>query len=218
MNLTFFLNVEKIQWTLEGQMSSPFRDNLLRKIVSFRSFLFLPPFILMGLTYYNETENNFVWPLGISIIFVGFLIRLWSTKYIGRRTPSMKKKGKELVNMGPYAVVRNPLYIGNIVVATGLSVLSKLIWFTPFVFLYFFSLYHVVVLYEEKKLSERWEDGYLTYFNEVPRWIPRLRNLRGFKAVGFKWTQALRSEIPSLIYILVGILVFVLKDILDNVK
>ncbi len=130
----------------------------------------------------------------------------------------MKKKGKELVNMGPYAIVRNPLYIGNIIIATGLSVLSELIWFTPFVFLYFSALYHIVVLYEEKKLSERWENDYLAYFNEVPRWIPRLRNLHGSKADGFKWIQALRSELPSVIYILFGILAFVLKDLLGNMK
>ncbi len=191
----------------------------MKKLASFRSFLYLSPLVVMGITYYNEMENDFIiWPLGIAIIFIGFLIRLWSTKYIGRRTPSMKKKGKTLVNMGPYAIVRNPLYIGNILIATGLSVLSKLIWFTPFVMLYFFALYHVVVLYEEKKLSERWEDEYLAYFNEVPRWIPKLRNLHRFKANGFKWIQALRSEIPSLIYILFGIFVFVLKDILGNMK
>jgi len=200
-------------------MSFPLRDNILKKIASFRSFLYLPPFVVMGMTHYNEMENDFIiWPLGIAIIFIGFLIRLWSTKHIGRRTPSVKKKGKELVNTGPYAIVRNPLYIGNIIIATGLSVLSKLIWFTPFVFLYFFALYHVVVLYEEKKLSERWEDDYLAYFNEVPRWIPRLRNLHHFKANGFKWTQALRSELPSLIYILFGIFIFVLKEILSNMK
>jgi hypothetical protein len=130
----------------------------------------------------------------------------------------MKKKGKILVDTGPYAIVRNPLYIGNIIIATGLSVLSELIWLTPFVFLYFSALYHIVVLYEEKKLSERWEDEYLAYFNEVPRWIPKLRNLHRFKANGFKWIQALRSEIPSLIYILFGIFVFILKEILGNMK
>ena len=198
-------------------MSLLFRDNILKKIVSFRSFLYLPPFVVLIITFYNEMENDFlIWPLGISMIFIGFLIRLWSTKYIGRRTPSTKKKGKTLVNMGPYAIVRNPLYIGNIIIATGLSVLSKLIWFTPFVTIYFFTLYHFVVLYEEKKLSERWEDDYLAYFKEVPRWIPKLRNLHRFKANGFKWIQALRSETRSLIYILFGIFAFVLKEILSN--
>lgn len=200
-------------------MSFSFRDKILKKLSSFRSFLYLPPFGVMAITFYNEMENDFIiWPLGIAIVFIGFLIRLWSTKYIGRRTPSMKKKGKTLVNTGPYAIVRNPLYIGNIIIVTGLSVLSELIWLTPFVILYFFTLYHFVVLYEEKKLSERWGDEYLAYFNEVPRWIPRLRNLYRFKANGFKWIQALRSEVPSLIYILFGIFVFALKDILSNMK
>lgn len=200
-------------------MSFSFRDKILKKIAFFRSFLYFFPLGVMAITFYNEMENDFIiWPLGISIIFIGFLIRLWSTKYIGRRTPSMKKKGKILVNAGPYAIVRNPLYIGNIIIATGLSVLSELIWLTPFVVFYFFPLYHFVVLYEEKKLSERWEDEYLAYFNEVPRWIPRLRNLHRFKGNGFKWIQALRSETPSLIYILFGIFIFVLKEILSNMK
>lgn len=200
-------------------MSLLFRDNILKKIASFRSFLYLPPFVVMIITFYNEMEDDFIiWPLGIAIIFIGFLIRLWATKHIGRRTSLMRKKGKILVKTGPYAIVRNPLYIGNIIIATGLSILSELIWLTPFVMLYFFALYHFVILYEEKRLSERWGDEYLAYFNKVPRWIPRLRDLYRFKATGFKWIQALRSEIPSLIYILFGIFVFVLKEILGNMK
>jgi len=138
-------------------MSSSISDWILRKLSNYRGFTYLPPFFLMAITFYHETEHHFIiWPLGIELILVGGSIRLWATKHIGRRMPWKKKKGKQLVRTGPYARVRNPLYIGNIVAATGLSLFSELVWFAPLVILYLFILYHLVALFEEKKLTERW--------------------------------------------------------------
>jgi len=192
------------------------QDRILEKLSAYRGFFYLPPFSLMAITFYKEWEDDsIIWPLGIGIILIGLLIRLWATKHIARRMPWMKKKGKKLVKTGPYAIVRNPLYIGNISIAMGLSVLSELAWFLPFVFLYFFILYHSVALYEEKKLLGRWGDEYRAYLKDVPRWIPRLKNLDEVKANKFSWTDALRSEAPSILVILFGIFIFFLKEILS---
>lgn len=172
----------------------------------------------MAILFYWETEHHFIiWPLGITLMFVGASIRLWATKHIGRRMPWMKKKGKQLVKTGPYAMVRNPLYIGNIIIATGLSLLSELIWFTPLVILYLFVLYHLIALYEEKKLSERWGKDFQRYLKEVPRWIPRLNIWPATKEGGFRWINAFRSEIPSLYVALLGIMVFALKWYLSHI-
>ena len=127
----------------------------------------------------------------------------------------MKKKGKILVKEGPYAIVRNPLYIGNILVVIGLAILSELAWAIPFVFVYFFTLYHLVAVYEEKKLLDRWGDEYRVYMNEVPRWIPKFKNLHLNKVSGFPWKVALRTEVPSLLVILFGISFFFFKEILS---
>ncbi len=197
-------------------MGFPFRDRILRTLSTYRGFSYVPPFSFMAMTFYQEWEDDsVVWPLGIGIILIGVLVRLWATKHIGRRTPWMKKKGKKLVKTGPYAIVRNPLYIANIIIAVGLSVLSELAWFIPFVFLYFFILYHFVVLYEEKKLSERWGDEYRAYVNEVPRWIPKLKNFHKYKTNGFAWMDVLRSEASSILVILLAISIFVMKEILS---
>lgn len=74
---------------------------------------------------------------------------------------------------------------------------------------------HLVVLYEEKKLLERWGDEYRAYLNEVPRWIPNLKNLHKAKEDGVNWIDALRSEVPSLLVILFGIFIFAIKEILS---
>jgi len=110
---------------------------------------------------------------------------------------------------------QNPLDIGNISIAMGLSVLSELPWSIPLVFIYFFTLYHLVAVYEEKKLLDRWGDEYQVYMNEVPRWIPKLKNLNKNQISGFPWKVALRIEFPSLLVILFGISFFFIKDILS---
>jgi protein-S-isoprenylcysteine O-methyltransferase Ste14 len=189
---------------------------ILKKLSTYRGFFYVPMFGLLAIIFYRELEDDFiVWTLGIGIIIAGFLIRLWATKHIGRRMPWLKRKGKTLVKTGPYAIVRNPLYIGNIIIAMGLSILSELAWSIPFVFIYFFTLYHFVAVYEENKLLDRWGDEYQVYMNEVPRWIPKFKNLHLNQTDGFPWKTALRSEIPSLLVIIFGISFFFLKEILS---
>jgi protein-S-isoprenylcysteine O-methyltransferase Ste14 len=168
------------------------------------------------MTFYKETEDELtIWSLGFAIITPGFLIRLWATKHIGRRMPWVKKE-KKLVKTGPYSLVRNPLYIGNIIIAIGLALFSELIWFIPLTFFYLFTLYHLVARYEEKKLLERWGKEYAVYLGEVPRWIPKLKNLHRATEGGFHWLHALRSEIPSFYVILFSILIFFLKEVISD--
>jgi protein-S-isoprenylcysteine O-methyltransferase Ste14 len=198
-------------------MLSSIWDRILKGLSTYRGYTYIPPFILMAITFYHEVENDFViWPLGIIIILMGISIRVWATKHIGRRMPWIKKKGKKLVNTGPYAMVRNPLYIGNITIAAGLSILSKLIWMVPLVILYLFVIYHLVALFEEKKLLARWPSEYQMYLNKVPRWIPRFKDLETNKSEGFRWRNALRSELPSIYVILFAILIFVLKEFFSH--
>jgi len=199
-------------------MSFSIRYKIMKGLSTYRGFFYIPLFGMMAIFFHHETKyHSILWSAGIALMLIGASIRLWGTKHIGRRMPWMKKKGKQLVRTGPYAMVRNPLYIGNIIIATGLSLLSELIWFAPLVILYFFILYHLVVLYEEEKLSERWGEDFRRYLEEVPRWIPKLNNWPATKEGGFRWINALRSEIPSLYVALLGIFVFVLKWYLSHI-
>jgi protein-S-isoprenylcysteine O-methyltransferase Ste14 len=200
-------------------MRLPRKDWIFEKLSTFRGFSYLLPIGLMAIISYKETEDELtIWPLGIGIVVLGASIRLWGTKHIGRRMPWVKKKEKILVKTGPYAMVRNPLYIGNLFIAAGLSIVSELIWMVPFVILYLFIFYHLVVLHEEKKLSERWGEEYAAYMREVPRWIPRLHHLQRAKGGGFEWRDALRSEIPSFYVNGLAVLIFVVKEILSDIR
>jgi protein-S-isoprenylcysteine O-methyltransferase Ste14 len=198
-------------------MPFPSKDWIFEKLSAYRGYAYILPFGLMAIITYGEWEQDAVlWLLGFAIVIPGFLIRLWATKHIGRRMPWMKKKGKHLATTGPYALVRNPLYIGNIIIAMGLSIFSELIWFVPLIFFYLLVIYHLVAQFEEKKLSERWGDQYRAYMREVPRWIPKFKRFGEAKIGGFRWRDAFRSEVPSLYVVILAVFIFVLKEFISG--
>ena len=94
-------------------------------------------------------------------------LRLWATTNIGGR------KSQQLVNYGPYAFCRNPLYVG-----TFLMMLSEACFLKSLTFalatLVLFVFYHVgVVPAEEQLLRARFGAVYQDYCDAVPRWCPR---------------------------------------------
>ena len=171
----------------------------------------------MVFCFWNEYENDFItWSVGPSIMALGLVIRIWATKHIGKRIPRKYKEGRRrlLIVTGPYRLVRNPLYIGNIVAMMGLCLLSELVWFMPIAFAYFFLLYSLVVRYEEYKLSVLFEGEYEIYRQKVPRWIPRLSMIAKSKKGGFTWSSSVRGELLGVASSSVMILILLGKEII----
>ena len=183
----------------------------MRVLSRYRGGFFLPLLGFMFLCRWNEYENDpVIWTLGSVALLVSLSIRIWGTAYIGRRIPKWimphKWDQKELVKSGPYSIVRNPLYIANIIAMLGICVVFELLWFLPVTFLYLFALYSIVTRYEEEKLSRRFGQAYLTYKKRVPRWIPKPDRWNG-EMRKIPWGPVLLGESRSC---LLGILVLVL--------
>lgn len=187
----------------------------LRWICKRRNYFYLPVLLIMALCFWGKSRNHLIiWPVGLSIIALGLLIRIWATKHIGIRI-LRKYKDREtlpLVVTGPYSLVRNPLYIGNILVIVGLCIFSELLWLTPIVLIYFFILYSLVVRYEEYKLSALFEREYEIYKQKIPRWILRFTMIRKIKSGGSSWYAALNAELPSFAYTSAAILTLLSKE------
>lgn len=112
----------------------------------------------------RSTDRGFF--IGIPVIFLGEIIRIWSNGYI--------RKARELATDGPYAYVRNPLYVGNFLMGLGFCLI---IWNPLIVAIYtigFFAVYWITVKGEEQRLSFKFKDQYEDYVKSVPRFIPRL--------------------------------------------
>ncbi len=149
---------------------------------------------------------------GLVIVLAGELIRMSGVHHIGSVSRTRSERLGPLIDHGPFAMVRNPLYIGNILLWVGFAVSAQLLWLAPLVVVLLALEYHAIVRWEERLLESRMGENYRQYMRRVPRWIPNLagRSTSGQDAA-FSWTQTLYSERGTLIAIVAGYLLLGLK-------
>jgi protein-S-isoprenylcysteine O-methyltransferase Ste14 len=146
-------------------------------------FLILAPGMVAGyiplvlLRNGPRVETGFFAYLAFPLWLAGSTILLWSFwnfLHQGGGTPSPTEPPKELVAVGFYRYVRNPMYFGII-----LMLIGYFLWFGYRSLLLYgvivFVLTHwFVVLYEEPTLIGKFGASYEAYRKRVPRWIPKL--------------------------------------------
>jgi protein-S-isoprenylcysteine O-methyltransferase Ste14 len=93
------------------------------------------------------------------------------------------KKDRELATIGPYAYVRNPLYLGSIILAIGFGIAARDLWIAVILVLFFLLVYVPVIRGEEKYLRAQFP-GYAAYTERVPSLLPRTLWFSG-AATGF---------------------------------
>jgi protein-S-isoprenylcysteine O-methyltransferase Ste14 len=166
----------------------------------YRSYTPLP-FVLIMLLY----NNSNVWSLiaGFAIAVVGEFIRLWGVSWAGSETRSTGNVGGTfLIVDGPFGHVRNPLYLGNILMYTGIGIMSFAIFpYLQIAGVLFFSLqYYFIVSEEEKYLQSTFTKQYEDYNANVPRFFPRLTSYKVSKIErpNFSWKEGFKSETRTL--------------------
>lgn len=103
---------------------------------------------------------------GIFAIVVCIAGRTWCSLYIGGR------KIEQFVTVGPYSVVRNPLYVFSIIGTAGAGAQHGS-WVVALVLgLLVLALFYAVTLQEERLLAERYGAAFAAYKASVPRLLP----------------------------------------------
>jgi protein-S-isoprenylcysteine O-methyltransferase Ste14 len=148
---------------------------------------------------------------GVSVVATGEWIRLWAVRHIGKISRTRADRLGPLVTTGPFALVRNPLYIGNLVLWVGFALSARLAWMVLLIVPLIGFEYHAIVRWEEGLLAARRGRDYQTYLSQVPRWFPAWRS-GGTAAASFSWLETLHSERGTLIAIAVGYMLLWLKD------
>ena len=147
-------------------------------------FLILAPGVVAGyiplvlLRRGPQLETGVFAYVAIPLWLVGGAILLWSFWNFliqGRGTPAPIDPPRELVAVGFYRYVRNPMYVGVLAIIIG-----HFLWFGQwYLLLYavivFLAFNTFVTYYEEPTLKRKFGKSYEDYLNQVPRWIPRFK-------------------------------------------
>ena len=82
----------------------------------YRSYTPIPLGIMI---VYFARPNSLHLYLGALLLFVGEAIRIWAVSYAGGITRTRNVGAPKICSSGPYAFVRNPLYVGNMMMYLG---------------------------------------------------------------------------------------------------
>ena len=140
---------------------------------------------------------------GLVLVAAGEMLRMWAVRHIGVVSRTRIDRSGPLVASGPFAFVRNPLYLGNIALWVGFALSAGVAWIVPIMIVLLGFEYHAIVQWEERLLESRLGEPYRAYLARVPRWLPR-PGLPSANAPRFSWRDTLFSERGTLVAIAVG--------------
>ena len=123
----------------------------------------------------NSTlEHRLVFAAAALIAVLAAAIRTWGTSYLRPEVmASMRVQTSRLVADGPYRFVRNPLYLGNIMIAVAMGLMASQLGFAVLVIGNTLFVYRLI-LREEAELEAAQGDSYRAYCAAVPRLLPSL--------------------------------------------
>jgi protein-S-isoprenylcysteine O-methyltransferase Ste14 len=181
------------------------RDTLF----TYRSYTPIP-FLVLGLVVGRPTATSLV--AGALVAIVGEAIRFWGVGHATSETRTTAGVGgSRLVVSGPFAYVRNPLYVGNILMYTGLGVMAGVPWLVAATLVWFVLQYTLIVSREEEYLAATFGDEYAAYCASVHRFLPRLTPYAPGATQRIEWDIAARSERRTFQAFAIGVALFVAK-------
>lgn len=180
--------MNKNKWILMGQWF--FRN---------RSFTPLPLLIICLWAFkpiWVQTTWGLILGIGVSLFGEGVRILTVGWSYLGTSGREAYLRADSLNTEGIYSLVRNPLYIGNIAIFLGLTLVYGNPWVCFIMTLFLLTQYLLIVSAEESFLAEKYGDDYRAYMKKVNRFFPKSMNFKVPKH-HFSWLKVLLKENDS---------------------
>jgi hypothetical protein len=140
---------------------------------SFRTFVLYPVIVLAWELWLNDGRLQ-LQPWFLPLVAWGYLQYRLVGQYrlrLGGGGPGMDTPPERLVTSGPFALCRNPMYLGHLIFLAGLS-LSFSSWLGAALTLGTVLWLQFRVRRDERRLAERFGEPYMQYRSRVKRWIP----------------------------------------------
>jgi|GEM_PF-2195074 len=176
----------------------------------FRKISRIIPVVLLALLFlwkqlgtFETWKIEFLEMLSYSLIIIGYFIRFWANGY----RKSFKNKQKftpdaAFVTCGPYAHVRHPLYLGNIIITLGVLINSFSISIFIIGGIITIVTFQVIARLEEDKLAESIGAQYTAYIKKLPRFIPSIKPIPPSVKLPFYVKQGIRDIFKMILILL----------------
>jgi protein-S-isoprenylcysteine O-methyltransferase Ste14 len=185
-------------------MSSPSELNTGRALFKWRSLTPVPVIAVLALLVWRARGSGapgawrwIVDAAGLALALAGQALRAYVLGQVPEGTSGQgnQLEASTLNTAGPYARVRNPLYVGNALIVFGLLAIAQEPWTALLAVAFFFGQYHFIIRAEEDFLRSRFGERFDAYCAQVPRWLPRLTPANPEKlSTRFDWRRSLRKE------------------------
>lgn len=126
-----------------------------------------------------------------AIVVIGVVIRMWASGFI--------MKNKELATNGPYALVRHPLYVGNIVIVYAFAGASGLWWSFLVATAFFLFYYPTAIEYEDRKLYAIFGDAWHKFSKNTPALLPRISGRERDLSGNWSFKRSMHANVEPLI-------------------
>ena len=181
-------------------------------VFRWRGYVLIPSALLIVILT-RPTVASFV--AGMVVALLGEALRMWGVGYSGTTTRASRVVAPRLVTAGPYAHVRNPLYLGNFITALGFLITGcggidwrmRLMLGAVLVASYV-TVYGIIIPLEESYLASMFGAEYSEYLRTVPRIVPRLTPCEN-RYGSFDWGVIKTAEIHTLtLFTLIAAIMF----------
>jgi protein-S-isoprenylcysteine O-methyltransferase Ste14 len=169
-------------WKGSRRLSMSVKDTLRYKLTKITTKTVLAGVVAVALFLLaKDRQLAAAWFLpGVAVTLLGEWLRLWAAGHL--------RKNKQLTTTGPYAYVKNPLYIGTLLITLGFSAMAMEKWIMVAGFVWFFIYY---APYKKKQESEKlvasFGDAWKAFDRAVPDYLPRLTPYPGRGTGRWNW-------------------------------
>jgi protein-S-isoprenylcysteine O-methyltransferase Ste14 len=147
-----------------------------------RLWLVYPIFIILPLVARITPAS---WTIATFLILTGLAVRFWASGYI--------TKSHRLTTSGPYAYMRNPLYVGNLLLGIGIVLVANNVWLFLIYLVAFYFFYAGTIREEEAVLGEKFGDAFKDYIKNVPVFFPNAKRYARAEEKPFDFKQSFKN-------------------------
>lgn len=186
-----------------GNFFFRYRNALFPAIFAFAA-LALRPQVMFG----DPTIDRLLGIVGIFVALAGQSVRLITIgfEYIHRGGKDGKVYAGRLVRGGIYGLTRNPMYLGNGLIAIGTTMLLGSPLGYVILIPFFLFVYQAIIAAEEAYLRAKFGAEYADYEASVNRILPSLSRLtEPFRDMRFDWRRSVKKDFGTVAGLIIGL-------------